>query len=225
MNTLTLQRQIKSKAMPRKKDGLKYELLTRPTKGDDGKPLLYARPAIGIKYSMRMLDDFCHEHRGMHQGELTRALQSFMDVAVIHMKDGARVETPFGSFVAKIRLDGDYTDPKKIKSKNVQFAGIDFIPSKEFLQSLNARINRGFLQVALPASTEQLHDPEAMKEALRKALKKGYTTVNGFCYHSGLKYHTAKNYLNKLCEGDTPLLRKKKEGTNWHFSAVTQPQK
>lgn len=211
--------------MPRKKDGLKYELLKRPTKGEDGQPLLYARPALGIKYSMRMLDDFCHQHRGMHQGELTRSLENFMDVAAIHMKDGGRVETPFGTFIVKLRLDGDYTDPKKIKSKNVRFAGIEFIPSKEFKEIVSDRINCGFLQVAQPASTDQLRDPEAMQEALRKALRKGYTTVNGFCYYSGLKYHTAKNYLNKLCEGDNPLLRKKKEGTNWHFSAVKQPKK
>lgn len=30
--------------MPRKTDGMKFELLPRPTKGEDGKPLLYARP-------------------------------------------------------------------------------------------------------------------------------------------------------------------------------------
>ena len=206
--------------MPRKKDGMKYELLKRPTKGDDAKPLLYPRPAIGVKYSMWMLDEFCHQHRGMHQGELIRAMQSFMDVAVIHMKDGSRVETPFGSFAPKLRLDGDYTDPKKIKSKNVQFATIEFIPSKEFLESLAKRINRGFLQVGQPASTEQLHDPKAMEEALRKALRKGYTTVNGFCFHCGLNYYTARRYLNSLCEGENPRLRKKKEGTVMHYLPV-----
>ena len=31
--------------MPRKKDGMKYELLKRPTKGDDGKPTFYFRCA------------------------------------------------------------------------------------------------------------------------------------------------------------------------------------
>ena len=206
--------------MPRKKDGMKYELLTRPTKGDDGKPLLYARPAIGIKYSMRAIDDFCHNYRGMHQGDLTRAMQSFIDVASIHMKDGARIETPIGSFAPKLRLDGDYTDPKKVKSDNVQFAGIEFIPSKEFVQSLADRIRHGFLQTGQPAPTEQLRDPEAMEKALSKALTKGYTTVNRFCYYSGLKYYTARRYLNSLCEGENPSLRRRKEGSVMHYLPV-----
>ena len=44
--------------MPRKKKGLKFELLPRPTKDENGKPLLYARPAIRRKWSMKWLDDF-----------------------------------------------------------------------------------------------------------------------------------------------------------------------
>lgn len=209
-----------NEAMPRKKDGMKYELLTRPTKGDDGKPLLYARPAIGIKFGMGMLDDFCNKYRGMHQGELSRVMQAFIDVAAIHMKDGARIETPIGSFAPKLRLDGDYTDPKKVKSKNVQFAGIEFIPSKQFVESLAGRIDNGFLQVAQPASTEQLRDPVAMEEALGKALRKGYTTANNFCYYSGLKYYTARRFLNSLCEGENPRLRKRKEGTVMHYIPI-----
>ena len=39
--------------MPRKKKGLKFELLPRPTKDENGKPLLYARPAIRRKWSKR----------------------------------------------------------------------------------------------------------------------------------------------------------------------------
>lgn len=206
--------------MPRKKDGMKYELLPRPTKGEDGRPFLYARPALGIKYSMRYFDDFCHKYRAMHAGEMTRALEAFLDVATILMQDGGRVETPFGSFAPKLRLDGDYTDPKKVKSKNVRFAGIEFIPSKQFIEGLGDRIERGFLQVGQPSSTEQLRDPEAMEEALRKSLHRGYTTVNFFCYHSGLKYHTARRYLNQLCEGDNPRLRKRKEGSVMHYLPV-----
>ena len=47
--------------MPRKTDGMLFELLPRPTKGEDGQPLLYARPAIGMKYrsAMRYLDVLC----------------------------------------------------------------------------------------------------------------------------------------------------------------------
>ena len=210
--------------MPRKKDGMKYELFTRPTKGEDGKPLLYARPALSIKYSLRSFDDFCHKYRAMHAGEMTRALEAFVDVAAIMMQDGARIETPLGSFAPKLRLDGDYTDPKKVKSKNVRYAGIEFIPSKQFVEALGDRIERGFLQVGQPAGTDQMQDSEAMEEALRKSLRRGYTTVRNFCYYSGLKYHTARNYLMHLCEGENPCLRRRKEGPVVHFLPVHPDQ-
>ena len=35
--------------MPRKTDGIEFEIHPRPTKGEDGKPLLYVRPAKGRK--------------------------------------------------------------------------------------------------------------------------------------------------------------------------------
>ena len=209
--------------MPRKKDGMKYELLPRPTKGPDGRPLLYPRPALGIKYSMRHIDDFCNKYRGMHQGEMTRALEGFIDVAAILMKDGGRIETPLGSFAPKLRLDGDYTDPNKVKSKNIRYVGIEFIPSKQFIEALGERIDRGFLQVGEPSHTEQLQDPGAMDMALRKSMGRGYTTVKKFAYYSGLKYDTAKRYLNSLCSGDNPLLYKRKEGTTFQYM-LTSPE-
>ena len=55
--------------MPKKKEGMLIELLPRPTKGEDGQPLLYARPAIGFKYSTRAVDDFCQKYRGMSAGD------------------------------------------------------------------------------------------------------------------------------------------------------------
>ena len=41
--------------MPRKTDGILFELQPRPTKGDDGKPLLYAQPVI--EHDLDDLDD------------------------------------------------------------------------------------------------------------------------------------------------------------------------
>lgn len=38
--------------MPRKTDGIEIEIHPRPTKGEDGKPLLYIRPAKGRKKSL-----------------------------------------------------------------------------------------------------------------------------------------------------------------------------
>ena len=38
---------LQSYIMPRKTDGIEFEIHPRPTKGEDGKPLLYVRPAKG----------------------------------------------------------------------------------------------------------------------------------------------------------------------------------
>ena len=40
--------------MPRKTDGIEFEIHPRPTKGEDGKPLLYVRPAKGRKKTCRL---------------------------------------------------------------------------------------------------------------------------------------------------------------------------
>jgi hypothetical protein len=45
--------------MPLKTDGILFELLPRPTKGEDGKPLLYAQPVIERKHTLDNIDDFC----------------------------------------------------------------------------------------------------------------------------------------------------------------------
>ncbi len=48
--------------MPRKTDGIEFEIHPRPTKGEDGKPLLYVRPAKGRKKSFKQLEDLFKEH-------------------------------------------------------------------------------------------------------------------------------------------------------------------
>ena len=54
--------------MPRKTDGIEFEIHPRPTKGEDGKPLLYVRPAKGRKKGFKELDDFCTKYRSMRTG-------------------------------------------------------------------------------------------------------------------------------------------------------------
>lgn len=45
--------------MPKKTDGIPFTLQPRPTKGDDGKPLLYAQPVIEHKYTIDDIDSLC----------------------------------------------------------------------------------------------------------------------------------------------------------------------
>ena len=60
--------------MPRKTDGIIYELHPRPTRDEDGKPLLYAQPVIDKKYSIKELDEFCAKYRGKNLHEVESAL-------------------------------------------------------------------------------------------------------------------------------------------------------
>ena len=54
--------------MPRKTDGIEVEIHPRPTKGEDGKPLLYVRLAKGRKKSFKQLEDFCNKYRNLRTG-------------------------------------------------------------------------------------------------------------------------------------------------------------
>lgn len=210
--------------MPRKKYGMKFELLPRPTKGEDGKPLLYARPSIGFKYTTRAVDEYCVKHRGAHPGDMTRFLETFLDVAANLMLDGSRVETPFGSFAPKLKIDGDYTDPDKVQHKNVRFGGIEFIPSKHFEQELEKKLIYGFLKKKDVVERHPAENEAALEEALQKSMRPGYTTVKRFSFHSGLKIRTAARYLNKLCEDEHPRLRRYQEGAAMHYKWVEKSE-
>ena len=57
-----------------------------------------------------------------------------IDVVGLWLSDGYRVETPIGSFAPKLKLLGEHTDPKTINGRDIEYAGIEFIPSKEFIK-------------------------------------------------------------------------------------------
>ena len=120
--------------MPRKTDGIEFEIHPRPTKGEDGKPLLYVRPAKGRKKSFKQLEDFCNKYRNLRTGELQMVFDVVIEVVGLWLSDGYRVETPIGSFAPKLKLLGEHTDPKTIHGRDIEYAGIEFIPSKEFIK-------------------------------------------------------------------------------------------
>ncbi len=121
--------------MPRKVDGMPFELFTLPTQGEDGNPLLYARPMGAVKRSLKDVDSFYPRTR-MSSGELSLAFEIVIDAFSEFLAQGSRVETPLGVFSAKLKLASDFTDPSKVKGKDVEFAGIELTPSKAFLQSV-----------------------------------------------------------------------------------------
>jgi hypothetical protein len=120
-------------AMPRKTGGILFELQPRPTMGDDGKSLLYAQPVIERKHDIDDIDDFCAKYRHTSKGEMKRLFELFSEVATMWLRQGHRVETPFGSLARKLKLLGDHTAPDKATGRDVMYAGIEFIPAKQFV--------------------------------------------------------------------------------------------
>ena len=207
--------------MPRKTDGTLFELYPRPTKGDDGKPLLYARPASGLKLDIDALDNYCVRHRGCNYGDMKRLFENFIDVATQYLADGYRIETPIGSFAQRLKLVGDHTEPDKVTARDVFFAGVEFIPSKRFVHEVERR-HKGFRKAIRPVGNAQMYDEQAMEKALTQSLTMGYTTISRFQVFSGLKRDSAKRYLDSLCEGPCPKLRCYREGKVLHYHPISK---
>ena len=185
--------------MPRKTDGIEFEIHPRPTKGEDGKPLLYVRPAKGRKKSFKQLEDFCNKYRNLRTGELQMVF-----------------DTPIGSFAPKLKLLGEHTDPKTIHGRDIEYAGIEFIPSKEFIKE-GGKNREGYRKSEAQVGNSQMYDEKAMDEALRRCMRLGYATIPEFMIFSGLKRDSAKAYLDSLCKGEHPRLWKVRESRRWLY--------
>ena len=205
--------------MPRKTDGVLFELQPRPTKGDDGKPLLYAKPVVDHKYNLDDIDDFCNKYRHTSKGEMKRFFDLLEEVTTMWLREGQRVETPFGSFAPKIKLLGEHTDPTKVTGRDVIYGGIEFIPAKQFVKDADCG-RHGFRCRKNIVGNSQMYDQKAMDEALRKSMRHGYITIKTFQIFSGLKSKSAQRYLDGLCQGDNPHLRRYREGRTWHYTFV-----
>ena len=202
--------------MPRKTNGIEFEIHPRPTKGEDGKPLLYVRPAKGMKKSFKQLDDYCTKYSGLRTGQLQQVFDILMETAGRWLSEGYRVETPIGSFAPKLKLLGEHTDPKTITGKDIVYAGLEFIPSKEFVKE-SGRNREGYRKSKAPVGNSQMYDEKAMDEALKRSLRLGYTTIPDFMVISGLKRDSAKTYLDSLCKGKHPRLRKMLKSRRWLY--------
>lgn len=203
--------------MPRKTDGILFELHPGPKRDEEGKPLLYARPATGISKTIRQLDDFCAEYRNLQKGEMERLFNLFIDVAGNWLAQGYRVETPIGSFAMKLKLTGDHTDAEKVTGRDIVYNGVEFTPSRELIAKAGSN-REGFRKKPGYVGNSQMYDPKAMEEALRKSLTLGYTTVSTFMYFSKLKRDSAQHYLDSLSKGENARLLRRKNGRTYVYS-------
>ena len=67
--------------MPKKKSGFPYEVHPTPVKGKDGRNIVYAKPAKGLKLDIKAVDGYCHEHYELKDGELEFVFKQFLKCA------------------------------------------------------------------------------------------------------------------------------------------------
>ena len=196
--------------MPRKKNGMPFEAHPTPQKDVNGESLLYVTPQSGLKRSLHDLESYFGDRYSLRKGDMARVFDAFMDAAPQWMAEGFRIETPIGTFSAKIELKRDITNPDDIKHDDVEPKGIDFRPSKQFEKELKINIGSdGFRYVRKPTSSRIMNNIQHLEEALRKSIKanNGYTTVASFALYSHLTEYSARKQLDHWCYGDNPKLK------------------
>jgi len=205
--------------MPRKTDGMPFEIHTTPRKGRDGKNMLYVKPLSGRKLTMKELDDYCAQHYALRPGELTRSFNAFIDATGYYLSEGYRLETPIGSFAPKIGLKREVTDPDEVKTYDVQFEGIEYRSVKDFERSV-LRWLKGFRRANNPDTRRVLADTPRLEKALQECLNdyQGYVTARSFAYYANLTYYSAQKQLDKWCSGDCPKLLKTKQGQTYIYT-------
>ena len=198
--------------MPKKKNGFPYEVHPTPAKGKDGKNIVYARPARALKMSIEGVDEFCSEHYQISSGLIESAFKAFLKGAGELMAMGYRIDTPIGSFVPRLALKREITDPDEVDDRDVELDGVDYKPGKKWDEAIGKWLDNGFTRVENPNVQKQLDDKEHLEAALRKSLQGGYTTARLFALSAGLTTYTARKLLNGWTQGENPKLMKSNMG-------------
>ena len=207
--------------MPRKTNGMPFEIHPSPKKAENGKNLLYVRPRSRQKITMEQLDDYCANHYALRPGELTRAFQAFIEATGYYLSEGYRVETLIGSFAPKIGLRRELTDPDEVKTTDVLFEGIEYKSVKEYEKSVLSNL-RGFRRANNPNVQQLMADEDHLNKALQANLERyhGYVTARSFAHSANITYYSARKQLDKWCEGEHPRLLKTKRGQEYIYTEI-----
>ena len=207
--------------MPRKTNGMPFEIHPSPKKAANGKNLLYVRPRSRQKITMEQLDDYCANHYALRPGELTRAFQAFIEATGYYLSEGYRVETLIGSFAPKIGLKRELTDPNEVKTTDVLFEGIEYKSVKEYEKSVLSNL-RGFRRANNPNVQQLMADENHLNKALQANLERyhGYVTARSFAHSANITYYSARKQLDKWCEGEHPRLLKTKQGQEYIYTEI-----
>lgn len=184
-----------------------FELHPSPMKNDEGENLLYVRPMKGNSVTLDELDQHCTENGAVSRHTLTSVFNYFATACAEFLAEGNRIETPMGVFSPRLSLKGEFTDPSKVGVNDVEWRGVEFQPTKQFMKQIKDR-SRGFLRAPGCKRTNAKPSDAQLLHALDRSIADlgGYTTVSSFMFFSKLARYSAKKYLNSLCQGDHPLL-------------------
>lgn len=207
--------------MPRKTDGMPFEIHPSPKKAENGKNMLYVRPRSRQKITMEQVDEYCATHCALRPGELTRAFHAFIQATGYYLSEGYRIETLIGSFAPKIGLKRELTDPDEVKTADVLFEGIEYKSVKEFEKSVLSSL-RGFRRANNPNVQQLMADEDHLNKALQTNLERyhGYVTTRSFAHSANITYYSARKQLDKWCEGENPRLLKTKQGQEYIYTEI-----
>ena len=209
--------------MPRKTDGLPFEVHRSPSQDEEGRSVLYATPQSDRTREFRELESMVEMKNALRKGELQSSLYAFMDECSFWLADGYRIQSPLGTFSLRLGMKRKVTSPNEVRHDDVEFKGIEFHPSADFLRAIRRRIgNSGFRYVRKADSTLLIRNEEEMQKALYQSIhpEGDYTTVPSFMFHSGLSKYAATKMLKRWCEGNKPLLRSRRVGHSVIYELV-----
>lgn len=207
--------------MPRKVNGMPFELHPSPKKDAKGRNLLYVIPMQGLSSTLDDIDIYCSENGGLARNELVSVFNYFVNAAAQFLADGSRIVTPMGTFAPRLSLRRPVTDPRQVSADDVEWRGIDFQPSKAFMANVK-KWSRGFHTAPTCRRTAAGPTEGQLKRALQDTLDEdnNQTTVSRFMVVSGLTRHLAQRYLDSCCEGERPFLSRILMGRTFVYSRL-----
>ena len=190
-----------------------YEVHPSPMKGKDGRYIVYARPARGLKLDIEAVDKYCHDNYETKGGELEFVFKQFLKCASELMARSYRIDTPIGSFVPKLGLKREITNADEVDDDDVQLEGVDYNPGKIWNKAIEGWLFNGFTRVENPNVQELMQDTAHLEQALRECLKqRGFVTVKAFTIQAHLTDYSARKQLEAWTKGDNPKLLKSRMG-------------
>ena len=209
--------------MPRKLDGMNFEIHPSPMKDSEGRNLLYVRPLQGQHITLSELDEHCCEHAGLPRNTLTSVFNYFLTACAEFLADGQRIKTPMGVFSPRLSLKRQITDPADVHVEDVEWNGVEFQPSQRFMDEI-MRWSRGFKHVPFYDKNAKAPTEAQLQQALERSIADigGHTTVSSFRFFAGLTRHSAQKYLDSLCAGDHPQLARRLVGRTFIYEKCGQ---